>query len=57
MGFILRSATNAAMSWCRCVQGDDGVCAREQWVLCCDPLPEAPEGARLMASEHLPISV
>lgn len=38
-------------------EGDDGVCAREQWVLCCDPLPEAPEGARLMASEHLPISV
>lgn len=39
------------------VQGDDGVSARDQWVLCCDPMPEAPEGAKLMASEHLPISV
>lgn len=34
-----------------------GVSARDQWVLCPDPLPEVPEGARLMASEHLPISV
>lgn len=43
------------------VQGEEedtqGVSARQQWVLCCDPLPEVPEGAKLMASEHLPISV
>jgi hypothetical protein len=33
------------------------VLARDQWVLCPGPLPELPEGAKLMASEHLPISV
>lgn len=39
------------------VGGDDGESAEDQWVLCSEPVPQPPEGAKLMASEHLPISV
>lgn len=33
-----------------------GATAREQWVVCSLPAPDVPEGFKLMASEHLPIS-
>jgi hypothetical protein len=33
-----------------------GATAREQWVVCPIAAPDVPEGFKLMASEHLPIS-
>jgi hypothetical protein len=33
-----------------------GATAREQWVVCSIAAPDVPEGFKLMASEHLPIS-
>jgi hypothetical protein len=54
---VLTLAAASAFGGAQVVGGDDGESAEDQWVLCSEPVPQPPEGAKLMASEHLPISV